>query len=188
MSTPAERPTIQVTTGTYGRVSKSHAATTAKVGDRIPDLACSATTGRTVELLHEVNTRHLVLFFYPGDLEGLRYPEMSGCTPEACMFRDKLSVLRGLGAEVFGVNLHSTKRQRSFVEREHLGFELLSDEDEALTNALGVPVWRSEHGEVFVTRTTLVVEQGGRIAAVFDDVQPAGHVDAVVAAVRALQS
>jgi peroxiredoxin Q/BCP len=186
MSAGSERTQIQVTTGSFGNVAKSHAATSAKIGDSMPDIALPSTSGRAVDLRQEAGAHHLVIFFYPGDLEGLRYPEMSGCTPEACMFRDNLAVLRALGAEVFGVNLHSTKRQCSFVAREHLGFELLSDEDETLTHALGVPVWRSEHGEVFVTRTTLVVERGGRITSVFDDVQPAGHVDQVVTAVRAL--
>ncbi len=182
-----DRAQLQITTGSYGRVSKSHETTAAKLGDQLPDLTLPATSGRDVLLWSEAQGQHLVLFFYPGDLEGLRYPEMSGCTPEACMFRDNLAVLRGLGAEVFGINLHATRRQRSFVEREHLGFELLSDADERLTDALGVPVWRTEHGEVFVTRTTLVIQRGGRVAAVFDDVQPAGHVEQVVAAVRALK-
>ena len=51
---------------------------------------------------------------------------------------------------------------------------------------LGVPLWTSEDGEVFVSRTTIVVRRGGAIAKIFDDVQPIGHVVDVVSSVRAL--
>jgi peroxiredoxin len=103
---------------------------------------------------------HLVLFFYPGDREGLRYPELAGCTAEACAFRDHLFQFRQSGAVVYGVSLQPVERQRGFVAREHLTFPLLSDQSERLVRALGVPVWESESGERFAVRTTVVVARG----------------------------
>jgi thioredoxin-dependent peroxiredoxin len=181
-----DRLKLQIQTGEFGGVKKTHPITNARPGDRLPSIDLRSTRGNTVQLAQEAQSGHLVLFFYPGDLEGLRYPEMSGCTPEACSFRDSVADLRKLGAEVFGINFHSTSRQKSFVAREHLNFPLLSDDAEQLTAALEIPVWTTEHGERFVTRTTVIVKKGGIIAKIFDDVQPDGHVAAVLAAVEKL--
>lgn len=184
----ADRLKLQIQTGQYGGVQKTHPRTNSSPGDQLPPLELCSTAGNTVQLDQRARSSHLVLFFYPGDLEGLRYPEMSGCTPEACSFRDSVTDLRKLGAEIFGVNFHATSRQKSFVAREHLNFPLLSDEAGQLTAALGIPVWTTEHGERFVTRTTVIVRKGGTIAEIFDDVRPDGHVAAVLAAVEKLSA
>jgi len=47
-----------------------------------------------------------------------------------------------------------------------------------------VPTWSTEHGEIFVVRTTVIVRKGGEISEVFDDVDVKGHIDAVVDALR----
>jgi len=155
-------------------------------GDLLPSVTLHSTAGREVDGAAEATYRHVVIFFYPGDREGLRYPELAGCTAEACASRDHFDTLRGLGAVVFGVSLQSTERQRQFVEREHLSFELLSDDLKKLVSALGIPMWISEAGEECVARTTVVVAKGGRVAAVFEDVDVAGHVEAVIELLRQL--
>jgi peroxiredoxin Q/BCP len=154
---------------------------------KLPEVRLPATSGRTVDLAAEADKAHLVLFFYPGDREGLRYPELAGCTPEACAFRDSLADFGAAGCVVFGVNLHSTLRQREFVEREELGFELLSDAERRLTNALGVAVWRSPAGEEFVVRTTFVVRRGGAVAFAAEVNNPADHVAQILDVARRLQ-
>ena len=155
-------------------------------GDLLPSVTLHSTAGRDVDVLGEATNRHVVLFFHPGDREGLRYPELAGCTAEACSFRDHLTTLRGLGAVVFGVSLQSTERQRQFVERERLSFELLSDDQKKLVSALGIPMWISEAGEGFVARTTVVVARGGQVAVVFEDVTVEGHVEAVIKVLQGL--
>ena len=155
-------------------------------GDLLPSVTLHSTAGRDVYVAAKAATNHVVIFFYPGDREGLRYPELAGCTGEACSFRDHLATLHKLGAVLFGVSLQSTERQRQFVEREHLSFELLSDEHKKLVSALGIPMWISREGEEFVVRTSVVVAKGGRVAAVFEDVDAAGHVEAVIEVVRRL--
>lgn len=134
----------------------------------------------------EVGKNHLVLFFYPGDREGLRYPELVGCTPEACSFRDRLNELRSLGALVFGVSAQPTMRQQDFVRREGLTFELLSDEGWELMKSLGIPAWSSPTGERFPVRTTMVVEKGGRVADIFEDVEVEGHLERVIISLQKL--
>lgn len=176
--TPADEPT-------RGRVRR-HGAVRARVGDPLPRVWLPATSGRDVDLSAEAQERTLVVFFYPGDRDGLRYPELSGCTAEACSFRDHDSELRTLGTALFGVSNGTIARQRAFVEREGLSFELLSDRQHKLIDALGIPMWRSTEGEQFVSRTTFIVGRGGGIASIFEDVSVVGHIDAVLAAVRSL--
>jgi peroxiredoxin Q/BCP len=168
-----------------GRVHRA-GAVQARVGELLPEVSLPATSGRDVDLAAEARQRHLVLFFYPGDRDGLRFPELSGCTAEACSFRDHASEIRALGAAVFGVSTGTTDRQRAFAEREGLTFELLSDPHHWLIERLGIPSWRSDAGEEFVSRTTFVVRRGGRIATIFEDVSVPGHLDAVLAAVASL--
>ncbi len=155
-------------------------------GDRLPPVTLRSTAGRNVDLAAEAVNHHVIIFFYPGDRLGLRYPELAGCTSEACSFRDHLDTLHALGAIVFGVSLQSTGRQRQFVEREHLSFELLTDERRELAKALGIPCWMSQLGEWFVARTTVVVARGGPVAYVFEDVEVDTHVEAVIKAVQRL--
>ena len=155
-------------------------------GAHFPSVVLPSTSGRDVNLADEARARHLVLFFYPGDGASLQYPRLAGCTAEACAFRDSLTEFHALGAAIYGISLQPTERQRQFAARENLTYELLSDERGKLISSLNIPRWVSRSGEEFVDRTTLIIERGGRIAEVYADVQVAGHVDEVLAAVRRL--
>ncbi len=161
-------------------------AVAAAVGDMLPHVSLPATSGRNVDLAAEAQDRHLVLFFYPGDRDGIRYSQLSGCTTEACSFREQHWKIRALGAAIFGVSTGTIARQRAFVDREELTFELLSDPRRELIDALGIPLWRSDEGEKFVSRTTVVVRPGARIATIFENVSVPAHLDAVVSAIRSL--
>ena len=94
-----ERKKIIVSMGVEGAVSRETKKVRAKAGDSLPHVVLRSTDEREVELPEAAKTSHLVLFFYPGDLEGIRYPELAGCTPEACAFRDNIQGIRELGAE-----------------------------------------------------------------------------------------
>lgn len=157
-----------------------------EAGQALPAIRLPATTGELVNLQEAAQHQHLVLFGYPGDREGLRYPELAGCTAEACSFRDRIGAFREQGALLFGMSLQSSERQRLFVEREHLPFAMLSDAQEELTRALGLPIWVSEQGERYLARTTVVVAKGGRVAQLFPDVQVEGHIAEVLACLEGL--
>lgn len=159
-----------------------------KTGERIPKVVLASTSGKNVDLQDACSNHHVVLFFYPGDGEGVRYPELAGCTQEACSFRNQLASVQGQKAIVYGVSLQSTERQKEFVLREHLNFELLSDQREELIRQLSLPVLESEAGERFVKRTTVLIQKGGRIAHIFKDIDVKIHVDEVVRYLKELNS
>lgn len=163
-----------------GKVKRTGQASV-KVGDCLPEASLVSTGGRIVDLRAESREQHLVLFFYPGDGTGLLFPELRGCTAEACSFRDHVRHFADAGARVYGISLQSTERQRAFADREHLSFELLSDEQRNLVSALGLPTWHGEDGMVYAARVTLLVARGGRIARVFPVVQVEGHISEVLA-------
>ena len=148
-------------------------------GTALPPVALAATDGERVRL-DELPGRSVV-FAYPrtgrpgeappGGEEGWNaIPGARGCTPEACSFRDELGRFRALGVRVFGLSTQDTAYQREAVERLHLPYALLSDEDLAFTRALELPRFEVE-GMTLVRRLTLIVAEG-RIADVVYPVFP----------------
>ncbi len=106
-------------------------------------------------------------------------PGARGCTPQACAFRDHQGELAGLGASVFGLSTQDTAYQRELADRLHLPFEILSDAQFRLTNALRLPTFEVD-GMRLIRRLTLVV-RGGTIEHVFYPVYPPdAHADEVL--------
>ena len=132
-------------------------------------------------------TRRTVVYCYPRTGEPGRDPPKGwndipgarGCTPQACSFRDHYRELQACGVEVFGLSTQSTEYQREAVERLHLPFELLSDLELALTNALQLPTFEVE-SMTLIKRLTLIIH-AGRIEKVFYPVFPPDkHVEEVI--------
>ncbi|HEX7482762.1 MAG TPA: peroxiredoxin, partial [Candidatus Bathyarchaeia archaeon] len=92
-----------------------------KVGDKAPDFTLPSQMGDDVTLSEFVGKKNIVLYFYPKD-------ESTGCTKEACTFRDNYEELTKLGAEVLGVSGQSVESHKSFASHYGLPFILLSDE------------------------------------------------------------
>ncbi len=138
-------------------------------GDAAPDFSAPDQNG-TIHTLAGYRGKKLVLYFYPKDMT-------SGCTAEACDFRDNLNRLKGYGAEVLGVSPDSVKRHEKFVAKESLNFPLLSDESTAIAQAYGVWTEKSMYGRKYmgVERTTFIIDEEGRIARVFNKVKVNGH-------------
>jgi peroxiredoxin len=145
-------------------------------GSRLPSISLAATTGETVDLSALPGTT--VVYVYPrtgrpdqelpagwNDIPGAR-----GCTPQSCEFRDHYAELQVLGARVFGLSTQDTAYQREAVERLHLPFPLLSDENLSFGRALRLPVFKVD-GMTLLKRVTLIVEDG-RIEKVFYPVFP----------------
>jgi peroxiredoxin len=97
-------------------------------------------------------------------------PGARGCTPQSCAFRDHHAELRSLGARVFGISAQDSAFQKKIAERLHLPFELLSDEDLILAEALSLPTFEVE-GLRLLRRLTLIVADG-QIHKVFYPVFP----------------
>ena len=147
-------------------------------GATVPSVPLPATDGETVDLSAPPGT--VVVYCYPKTGRPDRdvipdgweeIPGARGCTPESCGFRDHYAELREAGAAaVFGLSLQTTDYQREARDRLGLPFEMLSDADVALTEALELPTFEVED-ETFLERLTLVVEDG-RIEHVFYPVFP----------------
>ena len=93
-----------------------------KVGDNAPDFTLPSQMGDNVTLSEYFGKKNMVLYFYPKD-------ESSGCTREACTFRDQYDIFTSLDAEVLGVSGQSVESHKSFATHHGLPFILLSDVD-----------------------------------------------------------
>ena len=158
--------------------SLSSKARRLEVGRPAPDFSAPDETGRTVRLA-DLRGKKVVLYFYPKD-------DTPGCTKEACSFRDGASELRALGAVVYGVSIDSVESHRRFKQKYHLTFPLLSDAEKRLVSAYGVWKEKSLYGRTFlgIERTTVLIDEQGRIAKVFPKVKVDGHFDEVIAALN----
>lgn len=144
------------------------------VGDKAPDFTLPSTTGEMVSL-RQLRGKKVVLFFYPKD-------DTSGCTKEACSFRDNLARVRSKGAEIFGVSADSTKSHQKFTDKYDLNFPLLSDESKEMIKAYGVWQKKSFMGKSYmgIVRTTYIIDEEGRVAHIFPQVKVEGHTDEVL--------
>jgi len=119
----------------------------------------------------------VVLYFYPKD-------DTTGCTKEACSFRDNLGRVTSKGAVVLGVSRDDTKSHVKFKDKYHLNFPLLSDDDGKVTTAYDVWKLKNLYGREYfgIERTTFLIDEAGSIAKIWHKVKVEGHTDEVLAA------
>jgi len=146
-----------------------------KAGDKAPSFLLASDGGRMVDSASLKGKRH-VIYFYPKD-------DTSGCTREACAFRDNLPVFAKLGVPVFGVSGDEVKSHDKFVQKYGLNFPLLADPGHELLEAYGVWVEKSMYGRKYfgIQRSTFVVDAKGRIEKVWEKVSPESHAGEVIA-------
>jgi len=149
-----------------------------QVGDKAPDFTLPAQTGEEVRLSDRLGQRVVVLYFYPKD-------ETSGCTAEACAFRDSYEVFAEAGAEVIGVSSDSVDKHAAFADHHKLPFTLVSDEKGQLRKTYGVP---SILG-VVPGRVTYVIDRTGTVRHEFSSMTNIGrHVNDALDVVKELQA
>lgn len=150
-------------------------------GDKAPAFRVTTTEGEGTVTLKDLQKQsksgRVVLFFYPKDMT-------SGCTQEACDFRDSAARLKKLGVAVYGVSRDPLKSHGKFVEKNALNFPLLSDEQGKMTEAFGVWKEKSMYGRKYmgIDRSTFVISKAGKIEKVWRKVKVPGHVDEVLKA------
>ena len=156
------------------------ASKTLAVGDRAPVFTLKTGIGETVRL-SDFRGQRVVLYFYPKD-------DTPGCTKEACGFRDARSVLTHEQAIVLGVSRDDEASHQRFAQKFRLTFPLLSDPDAVVCRAYGVYKQKSMYGRTYwgIERTTFVIDEQGRIAAIFPKVSVEGHTDEVMQALRSI--
>lgn len=149
------------------------------VGAKAPDFSLPDQDGSTVTL-KSLKGKQVVLYFYPKD-------DTSGCTKEACDFRDSLAPIKKAGAVVLGVSKDGKASHQKFIAKYGLPFALLSDEETVVCNAYGVYKEKSMYGRKYmgIERSTFVIDATGRVKALWRKVKVPGHVDEVLAALKA---
>lgn len=154
------------------------------LGERAVDfnLAGVGADGQEVSVsLSDLRGKNVVLYFYPKDAT-------TGCTRQACDFRDNMAQFNGLNAVVLGVSGDSVASHMRFIQKQGLDFTLLSDVNKLVCEAYGVWVEKSLYGRKYmgIERTSFLIDKEGVIAGVWRKVKVAGHVQAVLEALKRL--
>ncbi len=149
-----------------------------KRGEPAPDFALPTDRGITIRL-SEFRGRRVVLFFYPR-------ADTPGCIKEACGFRDDVRLFQEQNVVVLGVSPDTVRAQRRFRDHYSLSFPLLADADHQVAEAYGVWEDKKIFGIAYkgVIRTTFLIDEHGRIAQVFEGVNPEGHSQEILAALQ----
>ena len=144
------------------------------VGDKAPQFSLETGTGEIVKL-KDLLGKPVILYFYPKD-------DTSGCTKQACDFRDTLPAIKKAGAIVLGISPDTTASHAKFAKKYDLTFPLLADPDHAVAEKYGVWVEKSMYGRKYmgIERTTFLIDAKGKIAEIWSKVKVPGHVEKVV--------
>jgi len=154
------------------------AATLPQVGQKAPDFRLQDQNGKW-HTPADHQGHWVVLYFYPKDFT-------PGCTTEVCAFRDDVAKLRQQGADVLGVSLDDVKSHAEFAAKYHVPFPLLSDADSKTAQAYGVLA--SKMGFKYARRTTFLIDPQGRVAKVYEDVDPEKNSAQVLADLASLKA
>jgi len=128
-----------------------------KDGISAPDFSLSDSNGKKVSL-NDFHGKKVILYFYPKDMT-------SGCTQEACDFRDQFPNFKKLKAVVIGISPDSAASHKKFEDKYELPFILLSDDKKQVVKKYGVWKEKSMYGKKYmgVERTTFIIDEGGKI-------------------------
>jgi peroxiredoxin Q/BCP len=149
-----------------------------QVGAQAPDIALPDET-RTVHRLAGQEGRWTIVYFYPED-------DTSGCTTEACQFRDLHEDIVAADADVWGVSPDGAASHERFKTKYGLPFTLLSDEDHAVAERYGAWGEKRNYGRTYmgIIRSSWLVGPDGRVAAAWPKVKADGHAAEVLAALK----
>lgn len=144
------------------------------IGKPAPDFKLMSTSGEEVSLRQFKSKKTVVLYFYSKD-------ETPGCTKEACGFRDLSAEFEKHGVVILGISNDGIESHQKFREKHKLPFDLLADEDAAVSKAFGVYKQKNLYGKKYmgIERTTFIIDRTGRIAQIYPKVKVEGHVQDV---------
>lgn len=147
-------------------------------GRKAPAFTLKDQDGKTHRLADYAG-RPLVIFFYPKD-------NTSGCTTEACGFRDNILKFKATKAVVLGISILDEASKAKFAAKHDLNYPLLADKDHEVAEKYGVWQQRSLYGRKFmgIARTTYLVDGEGRVAKRWDKVKVDGHAEDVLDAIQ----
>ncbi len=128
-----------------------------KVGEPVPDFALPDDRGEMVKL-SDFRGKKIILYFYPKD-------DTSGCTAQACAFRDNYPVIAEKNAVVLGVSPDSVTSHQKFKTKHNLPFTLLVDEHHSVADAYGAWGEKKMYGKTYegVIRSHFVIDEAGKL-------------------------
>ncbi len=151
-----------------------------KIGDKAPDFTLP-TDGNGSVALKAQRGKKVVVYFYPKD-------DTTGCTKEACGFRDAMPDFSKIAATIIGISRDSVRSHDKFKQKYALPFILASDESGEVCEKYGVWVEKSMYGRKYmgIERTTVLIDEKGVIRGLWPKVKIDGHIGEVLAAAKAL--
>ena len=150
-------------------------------GKKAPAVNLEDQDGKKVSL-NDFKGKNIVLYFYPKD-------NTSGCTTEACNFRDDFPDFKKLKAVILGVSPDSVQSHKKFADKFDLPFQLLSDEKKQVLEKYGVWKEKSMYGRKYmgVERSTFIIDKTGTVRKIFRKVKVADHNKEVLEALKELK-
>ena len=151
-----------------------------KVGRKVPNFELPA-TGDEVFKLSALKGKRVVLYFYPKD-------STPGCTLEGRNFRDKITAFSRNKTKIFGISRDNMRSHQRFKDKQEFPFELLSDVDEEACKLFDVIKPKTMFGKKVrgIQRSTFLIDEQGVLRHEWRKVKVLGHVEEVLAAVKAL--
>lgn len=145
-----------------------------KIGDKASNFKLTADDGKTYSL-KDFKGKKLILYFYPKDMT-------SGCTAEACDFRDNIKLFHKKNSVVIGVSKDNIESHKKFKSKYQLPFKLLSDENTDMLKAYHVWKEKSMYGKKYmgIERTTYIIDENGIIKEIFNKVKVKGHIEEIL--------
>lgn len=131
------------------------------IGKSMPGFSAAGTSGYPISPV-DLKGKWVVLYFYPKD-------DTSGCTKEACSFRDMKKDFEKRDVVVYGVSCDDIPSHEKFAKKYKLNFPLLADPEHKMADAFGV--WNGKNAD----RVTFVIDPEGKISKIFPKVSPADH-------------
>ena len=149
------------------------------IGDKAPKFNVSI-DGEAQFALADTTGKNLILYFYPKD-------DTPGCTKEAIDFSEKFDEFDAQKTIIVGVSRDSQKKHAKFICKYNLRHHLISDEGDRLCEAFGIWVEKQMYGKSYmgIERTTFLINSKGKVAHIWHKVKVQGHVEDVLATVKA---
>lgn len=149
-----------------------------KIGKKAPLFSLNDSNGIKISL-NDFQGRRVILYFYPKD-------NTLGCTKEACDFREFFPNFNKAKVAVIGISPDSIESHKKFIQKYDLPFILLSDERKEVLKKYDVWKEKSLYGKKYmgVERTTVIIDENGKVMKYFPKVKVEGHVEEVLAALK----
>ena len=150
------------------------------IGDTAPDFTLPTDGGGEIAL-SSFKGQKVIIYFYPKD-------NTPGCTTESCEFNDALPNFEKLNTAIIGISKDSVKKHDNFKTKYGFKFPLASDENSDTCERYGVWKEKNMYGKKFwgIVRSTFLIDENGKIEAIWNKVKVKGHVEAVQAEIEDL--